>query len=235
MTSIFEAKRRDLFQSYMARIQIRDKLLGGTPKDPHIIEGWLRSKAGVTDEIEVRQMMLTTLIELGAEVTPDMTYEQLVEASTRLAAVKQTNGFKRDENGLYIEDRTVKAMLREVVNINFAGERWGPTRKGPKNFTAERVFINPAHISLGKQEADGVEMQIVHVDGKDGPRSSISYSEYVVRPVLDFEVLVLKDSIEEENWIDIWLTAEEGGLGASRSQSYGRFDVLRWDRVNGKK
>src|SRR3990167_8534943 len=101
MTSIFT--ETNLFTTYRCEIQMRGKLLGGIPKDPSVIEGWLRSKAGISDTEEDRQAMLRTLIELGAEVTPDMGYDQLVEASKALALTKNTNGFKRNASGLYIE------------------------------------------------------------------------------------------------------------------------------------
>jgi CRISPR/Cas system CSM-associated protein Csm4 (group 5 of RAMP superfamily) len=32
----------------------------------------------------------------------------------------------------------------------------------------------------------------------------------------------------------IWLTAEQQGIGASRSQGFGRFEVTSWERLSGK-
>lgn len=229
MSSIFTD--RSVFTTYHAEIKMRDKLLGGTPKSPDVIEGWLR-KAGVSQEEDLRQMLLRTLEELGAEVGPQMSYDDLVEASKKLAAIKQTNGFKRNSVGIYIEDRQVKAMLKEAVNILYAGkERWGVTKKGPRNFTAERLFISPSQINLGKAEPDGVELMMVHADTPMGPRSSLAYHEYVEQARFGFDVQVLNDEIEPEKWPNIWILCEENGLGACRSQSFGRFDVVAWDKV----
>lgn len=227
-TSIF-ANKSELFTTYHCEIIMRSKMLGGIPKDPSIIEGWLRSRAGISNDEEIRQAMLRTLVELGAEVTPDMTYAQLEEASKALAAVKSTNGFKRNSAGLIIEDRQIKAMLKEAVNILYAGDRWGKTKKGPRNFTAERVFIQPSEISLGRNEPDGIELLMVHAQTPQGPRSSLSYHEYVEGATLAFDVQVVRDEIEAECWPEIWVLCQENGLGACRSQSYGRFDVTRWD------
>jgi hypothetical protein len=33
-----------LFTRYRARLVFRDKVLGGVPKDPRLIEGWLRAR-----------------------------------------------------------------------------------------------------------------------------------------------------------------------------------------------
>jgi len=72
-------------------------------------------------------------------------YDDLVAASAKAASDKQSNGFKRPDGvHLALETRHVKAMLKEVININYAHERWGATRKGPKNFAAERLYIDPA-------------------------------------------------------------------------------------------
>lgn len=229
-TSVFNKERDNLFTTYDVELTFRDKLLGGVPKDPEIIEGWLRAKAGIEDTEEIRRALLRTLVELGAEVRPDMSYEELREASKSLAAIRQTNGFKRDDKGLYIEDRQVKAMIKEAVNILYAGERWGQTRKGPQSFTAERVFVEPAHIHLGRQDPDGVETMISHLSGPKGPYSSIGYNEYVRHPVLHFSVISLRNELSPDKWPAIWVLAQENGLGADRSQSFGRFDVTKWEQ-----
>lgn len=231
---IFATRKTELFTFYDVRIRARGRLMGGIPKNPKLMEGWIRSKAGVEQEEEVRRMMLRTLVEIGADVTPDMSFEALETASEKLAAVRQTNGFKLGVNGLYLEQRAVKAMLKESVNVLFAGDRWGPTRKGPKSFFAERVFVGPEKIWLGKSEPDGVELFIGHVSGPQGPRSTITYHEYVEEPVLQFRVMVLRDEISEKHWPDVWNHAEENGLGALRSQGFGQFDVEQWDVVDAK-
>lgn len=220
-----------VFTTYQARLVFRDKIMGGTPKDPKIIEGWLRSKAGITDQEEVRRALLRTLLELGADVTPDMSYDELVVASEALAAIKQTQGFKRDANGLYIESRYIKAMLKECVNILYAGDRWGKTKKGPRSFLAERVFPNPDHISLGRMEPDGVELFIGHTTGPKGPQSNITYVEYVTGTEIEFTLMVARDAIEVEHWPEIWVLAQENGIGALRSQGFGRFDIMQWEPV----
>src|SRR5215471_15353316 len=113
---IFDS-RSTLFSRYRAELQFRDKLMGGIPKDPKIIEGWLRSKAGITDTEEIRVALLRTMTELGAEVQPDMTFAELEAAADQLAGTRETNGFKTTaDRGLYLESRQVKAALKESTN-----------------------------------------------------------------------------------------------------------------------
>lgn len=228
---IFDKQSSDVFATYHARLTFRDKVMGGTPKNPKIIEGWLRSKAGVDEVEELRRGMVRTLSELGVDVRPDMTYAELETASNAVAASKQTNGFKMDEHGLYLESRTVKAMLKENCNILYAGDRWGKTKKGPRSFLAERVFVNPDHISLGVMEPSGIEMFIGHTSGPKGPMSNLTYIEFVQGATIEFDIMVLQDAIEEKHWPELWLACQENGLGSLRSQGFGRFDVEAWDVV----
>lgn len=238
-TSIYAARRGDLFTTYRIELTFTAKIMGGVPRDPKIIEGWLRSKAGISDEHEIRQAMLRTLTELGVNLTGAETFDELVTASEALAAQRQTNGFKRDDQGLYIEARQVKAMLKESVNILFAGDRWGRTKKGPRSYTAERLFVAPDRIHLGRMEPDGVDMVIGHVTGPQGPRSTLAYHEYVEQASITFSIDSTDaapgskgaptDCIDPEHWPLIWMHAEANGLGALRSQGHGQFAVTAFE------
>lgn len=233
---------KKLFTTYEATLKFRDKILGGTPKNPKIIEGWLRTKTGVSDDEEVRQMMMRTLLDLGADVNEDMTYDELVEASEALAGIKQTNGFKQNGNGLYVEDRQVKACLKEAVSILYPWgpqNKWGQTKKAARSYFVETVFVNPREVLFNEKEPTGVEMMMVHAKGPNGVAHSINYSEYMLEPEVSFEVQVLKDSIGEVSkdvhngdWPEIWTLAQELGLGAGRSQGFGRFDVVKWEKAS---
>lgn len=233
----------DFYTRFECRLQIREKIMGGIPLNPKVIEGWLRSKAGVTVEEEVRMMMVRTLIELGAELSPtESDIGKIMAASEALADVKQTNGFKQNGEGLYIEGRQVKAMLKESINALFAGDTtvengkkkragWGPTNKGPKAFAAEHIFVEQERVYLGVPEPSGVEFVIGHPIGPGGPRATIGYVQYVLQPCLAFTVLsdpIGTAAMSMGHWRKIWLHAQENGLGAMRSQGHGRFNLLQW-------
>jgi hypothetical protein len=286
-----------LFATYDTTIRYQDRIAGGTPADPRMIDAWLRTKAGLTNDEERRQVVLRTLKEMKPELfmpgengvpaidIETATYDDLVAASTKAAQDKQTNGFKRpDGKHLAIETRHPKAMLKEVTSILYSAERWGPTRKGPKSFTAERVFIDamtpsqadvdqyvklamragtPADEIAAKANAmlslsdasgkplypeflflhrpdgslidapDDVETFIGHVITKTGPQSNLTLVQVVKQATVRFKVRVINDAISHDYWPFIWLTAQQNGLGAMRSQSYGRFDVLQFEHVGG--
>ena len=220
-----------LWTTYRATLAFRDKLVGGVPKDPKLIEGWLRSRAGIEDSQDLRMAVLRTLSEVdssGASAAVDAADD----VAAALVAQKRTTGFKcAPDLGLYVEGRQIKAMLKESTNIVFAGERWGPTRKAARSFFAERVFVDPDRIPLGVAEPSGVETIIGHISGPTGPRSTLGNYEYVLQPVIDFRVLILRDCIDAEQWRDIWCLAQENWFGTLRSQGFGRFDVVEWERM----
>lgn len=236
LRSVFETEK--LFTEYKVELQFREWYIGGTPKDPEVLESWLRTKTLVTQEEELAQMMARTLREQGYEIEEDLTYEEVSEVVKTLAGEKRTNGFKFDDEGIYIEDRTIKAALKECINILYAGTPMGKTRKGAKNFLAERVFVNPSRIRFLDEhdkvirEPHGKTRFIGHVTGPQGPRSSLTYHEYVEQGIIRFTVRVTDDAIPHDYWPRIWRQMEENGLGSLRSQSFGRFVVTDWQKIS---
>lgn len=238
--SVF-APSSDLFARYRCEIAFLDKVLGGTPKDPHVMDVWLRTKASATtDQEEIRQRLLDTLIDMGYEASADASYADLVAASKELAGEQGTSGFKFDNRGLFLESRQIKALLRETVNIVY-GDRPVELRKnkttgkavtkGAKAAFVERVFCDTPRIYLGRQEADGLEFRVGHIVDRQGPRATLGYYEYVERAEITFEISVLRDYLTPDDWADIWRHAEKNGLGAVRSQDFGRFVVTGWERI----
>jgi hypothetical protein len=215
----------DLFTRYRISIRMANKIMGGTPKDPKVIEGWIRTRMGLDQGDQLRLMVVKTMREIGHDIGDDPTPAQLDEAIKATVGDKSTNGFKRDERGLYIEGRQIKAALKENTAILFpyVTDKWGATKKAPKAYLAERVFCEEDTIPLGRQEPDGVDCFIGHVTGPQGPRSTLTYVEYCERPELAFTVWSLEDSVKREDWEAIFELMEQNGIGALRSQGHGRF------------
>lgn len=308
-----------VFAKYAGALTWRDRIAGGTPSDPKLIEGWLKSKMpGMSSDTERRYMLVKTLRDMGAEIPADqdlmaISMDQLEEAATKVAASKGANGFKRpnrvvqtrpilDDDGqltfdkdgsprvetvvihpgyLAIETRHLKAGIKEWTNILYAGTSWGKTRKSPKGFMAEHTFVNPLldpliigeavydeltkpdpkdpqgripkypdflFLTKYNQDAlatgepmfsmitapDDVETFIGHVSGPQGPRSNLTRVEVVSEATIHVEIMVLRDEIAHEHWPVLFLCGQENGLGAMRSQGYGRYDVTRFERTSGK-
>lgn len=244
---IFAGVVPDLWARYQARLDMRGKLMGGQPRNPRLVYAWLAKKTGITDEMELQQFAIRHLREMGIAVEEGQTFDQLMAAAEQFAGDNFTTGFKRDENGVYIESRQVKALLKEAANVIWPGtqEMWGASRrqnsegkdvfayrgKGPKAFIAERAFVFPDHISLGRLDPDGVDQITGHVVGAQGERNILGYHEFVEHATISFEVHVLNDSVPLDKWPQIWEFAQSNGLGSLRSQGHGQFDIMEWRKL----
>ena len=193
------------------------EMAGGIPTDPHVAEGWLKSKIADKDDL-IRDMVAETMLERG--VTAD-------EAAKLVDIHKHLNGFKRDEHGLYYEGRQLKAALKEAASIRFPGQKWGSTRKGTLSFFPEHIFVVEDRLHLGVVEPTRINQRFVSTWRGTG----IQYEEVVEDAKFDFTIISDFD-FKAEEWALLWLTAEQMGVGASRSQGFGRFVVTRWERLD---
>lgn len=225
-----------MFVHYEVMIRFRERMYGGVPKDPNIVHAWIAKNTGFDDD-QTKAMVASTLRERGVEVSDDMTYEEMT-AAVKDIADKKTNGFKSDQLSLYIESRQIIAAFKESTNILWAGERWGPTRKGPKSFVAERVYIPATKIRLLKPDGvtfytapDGVDTNVVHLNGPSGPVSAFTLTEYVDGAIIKFQIKALRGQLEVERFVKLFLHIGENGIGAARSQGRGKNDVISFEEI----
>jgi hypothetical protein len=197
-------------------------IAGGIPTDPKVAEAWLRTKLGVTSDDLIRNAVAETMVERGVGAD---------EAVEVVNAQKNLNGFKRDDGGLYIEGRQLKAALKEATSVAVAADKlkkqgWGKTNKGLLGFLSEHVFVMEDRLHLGVSEPTGVNQRFVHTWRGTG----IQYEEYVDDANIDFTVHA-DWNFSEEEWATIWLCGEQQGIGATRSQGYGRYTVTKWEPI----
>lgn len=225
--------------SYQAVLSVVD-LVGGTPSDPNVAEGWIRSKMGEKSEQEIQRLVAQVKEERGVDT----------DEAIRIAnQYKNLNGFRRDANGLYIEGRQMKAAIKEAASCAVAVGKlerlgWGETRKALAGFLAEHVFVPAKRIYLLNE--DGTNVTSYLDDDKQVPNPAITvqqrfvstfrgtgiqYEEVVAKVRLEFEVRS-DYGFSQEEWGMIWLTGEQQGVGASRSQSYGTYTVMGWDPID---
>lgn len=220
--SVFEKFRDKAWPwEFHGQLQV-DRIAGGIPTDPRVAEGWLRTKLGDKDD-QIRELVATTMVERGVSAE---------EAAKIVDELKHLNGFKRDEEmGLYIEGRQLKAAIKEAASVAMAAGKlasrgWGKTNKGLLSYAAEHICVMEDRLYLGVGEASGVSQRFVHTFRGSG----IQYEEYCDDVTIDFTIMTDHDFSDEE-WALIWLTGEQQGIGASRSQGFGRYAVTAWDTV----
>lgn len=199
------------------------RIAGGTPTDPKVAEGWIKTKLGHQSDDLIRKQIAEVMVTRG------ITDEQAVE---EVNSNRHLNGFKHDnETGLYIEGRHLKAALKEAVSIcvsvgKLPSRGWGLTNKGSKAFVAEHICVIEDKLPLGLTEPTGIAQRFVHTHTGTG----IQYEEYCDNVTVNFTV-VTDHKFTDEQWAMIWLTGQQQGIGATRSQGYGRYTVTRWETV----
>lgn len=207
-------------------------LAGGTPSDPRVIEGHIRSKLVGSEEM-VQEAIAKTMVDRNVGVE---------EATEIVSASKNLNGFKVDpEHGLFIEGRQLKAAIKESVGCAVAAgtipqRQWGATGKSIHGFIAEHVVVDNDRLYLTQDgqpvfKADDVVQRFVHTWRGTG----IQYEEVVYGAEFEFTILCdfdFDNTTKTDNfWRKIWLTGQNQGIGASRSQGFGRYKIVGWEPI----
>lgn len=208
-------------------IQVRDRLLAGKPAALDAANAMLKAR-GLEDHIEA----------VADIVDPDLR----AKAAERIAKDEGLCEFTRrnDRPGIWMPSNNIKACLKE--NWSVLGLR--VKVRGSRGALAEGLFvcgIPPAHVDqhdaaerdwiyLG-DKPDGTLEAVSHTVGPSGPVSSIKRHEYVVKPILRFDIIIataesVNEKISDDELAKTLVHASEHGIGACRSQGYGKFDVL---------
>ena len=212
----FAELSRSLYDRYACTIRMRERLCGGTPRNPDLIKAWVESRTGYSDEQTEAQTA------------------EAVAAIIDSVAEKTWIGFPQDDNGLFIWARQVKAMFREAATLL----RFTVQKTGSKQIIQHGFEIqNPDggdRIYLGKNTPDGTDESPIHVMTAQGPRTALRRMDFVLKTTISFQVWVLKTNAAEKRHLGrddiktMLAHAQLNGLGASRSQGHGKFDVIEF-------
>ena len=222
MTSAFAAHTNTAWpHRYAATITVTN-LAGGVPSDPNVAKGWLGTKLADKDDL-IRDLVAQTMVERG--ITAD-------EAAEEVDKLKHLNGFKRNEHGLYIEGRQLKAAIKEAAGVARATDKlkmkWGTTNKGVLGFVAEHIMVVEDTLQLDVTQPSRV-LQSFPKNPRTG-QTGIQYTEVI--DSTSFDCTIIADyKFSDQEWAMLWLTGEQQGIGASRSQGFGRYEVTRWEQA----
>ena len=198
----------ELYRKYQVVIKFRDKLLGGIPRSDNLIAGWLDSR-GMSDAVD------KTIKEVN-----------LVDEEN-----KAWTGFKVNKAGNPIfEARCIEALAKESSSVLYLAK----ASPGLKQHLQHAFFVKPDSLILQDNYPDTYVELCAHVQGPRGPRSILKRHDYVEGVTLSFEIWKL-DTVRKHNELlsddTLQMILEHGkelGLGCSRSQGYGKFDLLEF-------
>lgn len=235
---IFGAHASNLWTRYRGEIQITNRIVGGIPKDPDTIKKWIEARLeGATDAAlyqvveETREAMQVEAFKTGKNPSPS---DVNAEVARQFVG---GNGFKMVDGVLCYESRCLKAALREAANTLFQGVTPFPgraekSRKGLKSTINETVVVGPEFLSLGVAAPTiENEQRIKHVTGPRGPQSVITVVDLVEKPLIHFQVDVLRDWMPVPLWAEIWAYIEKNGLGSDRARGDGINELVLWEKM----
>ena len=208
-----------IWKLYGVKLQVTNRMMAGIPKNPDLIEAWLVARQPTEAAIARRR-------DNGEEVTPIATLiEEVAEQVDNDDGAEERAwlGFKKDDEGLYIEGSNVKAHLKDCANVlqkilDF---------KALRSKLADRVYVVEEIVRLGVAEPSGYYEHPVHVMTRQGPRSALKRNDYVERPLLAFTLRVLADGVIKEDLLrDIFEYGGTHGIGAERGLGYGRYELV---------
>jgi hypothetical protein len=203
-----------------------DHLVGGIPKHPELVRRWQEAKwptnpdraLALDDPQTPEEAALLTIAELGTQAL----------ASEDVAGV--WTGFAEHDGRLVLEERNVKAALKESSNIvkglpsMRVTARDGVTIKDLplRSKLAERVFVRPRWLDLGVSEPTGSMEKPIHVMTRQGPRTALKRADYIDDVTITCTLRVLNDGMITEKILRTILDhVSENGLGTDRSQGAG--------------
>lgn len=96
---------------------------------------------------------------------------------------------------------------------------------------AEAAGMSPEAVAFKSSVTpDGTYLGVAHTMGMKGPQSSIKRHEYVLQTIIEFDIAIavaIRGKLPDEAIARTILHFGEHGLGACRSQGFGRFDLLK--------
>lgn len=225
--ALLTTARSEHWRTLRLAIQLRGWLLAGKPANLDAAKAMLGARG------------LEDYIEAVADIEDDA---ERALAAERVASDEGLCEFSRrpGKPGIWIPSNNVKAGCKE--NWSVLGLRMSV--RGSRGALAEGVFaVGPGEgaesdwICVGTEPA-GVYTAVSHSMGPKGPISAIKRHEYVDRPLLSFDLKFARAKSVEEKFSDddvakMLIHFGEHGLGACRSQGFGRFDIVSIEQIEG--
>jgi hypothetical protein len=213
------------WRTLRVEIKIRDRLLAGKPASLDAANAMLKARG--LDDFVAHAEDIVDPEEKAAAAASIATDEGLCEFSRRAG-----------RDGVWIPSNNIKAGIKE--NWSVLGLRVDV--RGSRGALAEGIFVSGPGggdesdwILVGEKPA-GVMTGVAHTTGPKGPMSSIKRNEYVERPLITFDIMIanakaVADKISDDEIAKTLIHFGEHGLGACRSQGFGRFDVVSVSEV----
>jgi len=204
---------------YEVVVEYEKPVLGGIPKSKDVIAKWVESRAKkkgkLPEEIQKLVEKISDEVYVGEEGDIDRLWTT----------------FKADEKGLYIEDRNIKAMLREAATTLGFFKGSGSTQR--RQTFQHGLVIKPYKIRFYRngeiiKEPEEVQERPVLIDYRGNPMAALKREDVILPGARSkFYIAVIdNDAFSREDFVNMLELCQEIGIGAARSQQFGKFRVV---------
>jgi hypothetical protein len=217
---LLKAASDQAWRRLRVEVRIRDKILAGKPASLDAANAMLKARG------------LEDFVATAEEITDP------AERAAAAAVIAKDEGLcefvRRDGRpGVWIPSNNIKAGIKE--NWSVLGLRMEV--RGSRGALAEGIFVagegsgaDADWVRVGTAP-DGVHTAVAHTNGPTGPVSSIKRHEYVAAPTVVFIVMIanaknVADKISDDELAKTLVHFGEHGMGACRSQGFGKFDIV---------
>lgn len=237
ITSLIKTEYEDnLYTVYDVEIRYRARMLGGIPRNLDtallMAEAHMR-KAKAPEEIvtKIKEEVSARMGEAEASYN-----KEEVDGEDHPVIDKSWVMFWSDEEGIYVESRTMKSAIRECMSkLGIFQSRFGT--KGTHDYG---LFVEPARLRFTRngevlKVPDGFQDRSITVSTAQGKRTSIKREDYVDQADLKFRIKVIQNGlISEPDLIKALALVQDAGHGGARSQGFGQLDIEQCVRVKGE-
>ena len=256
LTANVEKRLKETTNTYLVELEFHDSILGGNPKNPTVFrthtESALRREAKKAEKRGVEPPSEERIQEIVERRMVEMFGED-VETTIDNAEMDNRTGFKENHLGPYIEDRQVAAMLREMmsclgITVSQKGSKQTHQHldaiiacddEGVPHEGAQSQQINFYRDGEVLKEVDDYVEMCAQSNGPQGPRSFIKQHDRIVGATIHFMVRVPANlpkarssaMIRDKDMEMMLAHAQNDGLGASRSQAFGKFWLVSLKRL----
>lgn len=220
-----------IYATYLVAIKFNEYCMGGYPVRADLVRAWIKAKTGFDDSITDQQVAEAT------SVLPE------AEAKEKLDGCWTT--FPKDEVGIFLEDRQLKAGYRTAMSLLGYNVKHMGAKQITQHGTIFRGLHHPTKRSRIHFERDGVVLtkpdetieRPIHVQTAMGSRDALKRVDCVYQAELQFELQIFRTGAKEKRHVPLeevkraFAVMQNDGLGADRSQEFGKFTVTMFEEV----
>ena len=211
-----------VWQEYIIGLQINGQFGGQIPRSEDEIRAMLEHRMPGRKPEDARP-----IDELVEEVASQVDIQDTEDEDY----VPGWSTFKHSalDGQLQYEGRCIRGHLKDCA---LQVKDLYPEVKNFRSKVVNKLYVADTFIPLTKggtdpfYKADGTETRYIQVMTRQGPRSAIKYIDYINDPYLEFRVkLLVNKEITIEHIKTILEYGSVHGMGAERSQGWGRYTV----------